>query len=192
MDEKQPRYRKWILLIILLLIIHLILLLVKVPVKADKEVMKEVPYNSTEIYYLQEKQTVIECSNISYQWDYSWLEWQPEKDNMISPTLEIQNKDKNPGEFIVYFAFFNNAVYDYENYKGKNYEEVRSRLPWNSASMYSRKEIVYLNPGEKRQVVIYTEKAQTTGIYWSYAVTESPLLGAPIINLHEYGTESNP
>ncbi len=89
--------------------------------------------------------------------------------------------EQEEGGFVVQFAFFDNDVYDYELYRGKNYDLVMDDLPWEAAAMVSEKRNISLGPGERKLVNIWTEKKYPDALYWVYGQVDAPKVADCVI-----------
>ncbi|MCP3684836.1 MAG: hypothetical protein GY861_19395 [bacterium] len=174
-ERRRYRQRKIIAIIILIIVIHIILNLIKIPQTTEEIFLENVSYEVFEERTGIEPVSVDECEDKQYLWGYEWVGWLPEHENKISPRFRLTNIEEKIGEYTVYFAFFDESEYLYENYKGQYYDDVRERLPWSSASMYSEKVKVTLGVGEKALITIYTEKKDPNAVYWVYPDINVPV-----------------
>lgn len=172
-DKKNSTKSKVVLIIIILLIIYVILNLIKIPWEIEKKTT-QTPKISNQTHKEIDTITSYDCVNISYIYDEKWLDWMPEKNNEISPAIQIINLHNEPGIFEVYFAFFDNEIYDYNDFHNIEYEKIKDKLSWNSASMFSKKTRFSIAPKEKKIVYIYTLKLNSDKVYWAYADITAP------------------
>src|SRR3989344_8159200 len=118
-ERKKSLARKLINIAIVILIIHILLLIIKVPVQKTETYTEEVFLNYTAPTPFKE-----ECTTREYSYQFVWVGWLPEENDHISPRLQLTNLHNREGTFKVYFAFFNEAEYNYAEYEGISYELV--------------------------------------------------------------------
>lgn len=186
-SEKEDitlRRRRILSVIIVIILIHIILNIIRVNVTREEMVNESVPYLVSEEYTTKEPEITEVCFEKEFNWTYEWLGWNNDREGYVSPNFKLTNNENESGEFIVEFAFFDNAVYPYDAYHGKPYETVEDRLPWDAAEMQSYLMKKNLNPGETAVLTSYTEKRNLYASYWAYANVD-----APIHNVCNYTTE---
>jgi len=174
-SERTKGKRDWLVWIGIILVILLFFFLVRINIEQveERDILVEYERDDSDVPSVE---ITTECSDREYNWAYLWEGWRPQVDNTVSPILTLTNQEDKPGNFKVYYAFFDSARYYFDDYSGKTYEEVRLKLPWEAASMYSYVVNLSLGPGESGTVVAYTEKANEDAIYWAYADIQAPTL----------------
>jgi hypothetical protein len=174
-EEIRLRRRRIISVIIILILIHIILNLIRVNVKREEMVNKSIPYIDYEEYETKEPEITELCFEKEFDWIYQWSGWNEDKEGYVSPIFKLTNLENETGEFTVEFAFFDNAIYDYDAYHGKPYETVEERLPWEAAAMHSYLMKERVNPGQEVVFNSYTKKKNTGSSYWAYADVDVPI-----------------
>lgn len=174
-EEIKLRRRRIVLIIIILIVIHILLNIIRVNITREELVNKSIPYLDYEEYETREPKITELCFEREFEWDYEWEEWDDSQKGYVSPNFRLINLENESGEFKVELAFFDNELYPYEMYKGKNYETVKDKLSWEAASMYSYPVIQKLGPYENTIIITYTQKKHSASIYWAYADVEPPI-----------------
>jgi hypothetical protein len=174
-DEKRRRRRRLVLWLGIIVIIFVILTVIKVRISWADIYRTEVPSGIIEAYASQGP-SAQDCEERNYSWTYEWLGWQPTQNSSISPIFKIINNENERGEFEVYFIFFDDHYWAYEEYGTKTYDEVKDKLPLSAVSFYSDRLKVDLGPKEEKVIIEYTEKTNPAGNYWAYAIVNPPKL----------------
>lgn len=170
MSKKKRKQNTIKNIIIILIIIFLILVLNKCTITEEHYSAENIPVTKTE-----EIEHIIEnCSNMTYEWGYSWGGWFPETNNEIKTRFTLQNMEDIAGLFVISFAFFDNTIHPFSDYEGINYDNVREELPWDQASMHLNNIEKYLGPGETILLTPSAKKKNSTGVYWIYADVGEP------------------
>jgi len=164
LQRKKRRAKKLFTFLIFLLIIHIILVLSTCTTIKQEEVKKSVPY----ITGVEEETTFKNCGLKDYEWSYAWGELII-GEKTVSTTFRIINLEDRGGNFAIDFAFFDEQKYHFDDYRGINYDLVRNRLLWNSASMHTPTFKIYLSSKESKDLLPVADKKDQNASYWIYA-----------------------
>ncbi len=175
-EEKRLKDRKkrkrMMSLILALLFIHLILNVISFPLIHENQITGNVILNNS--INLQERLTQRQCFRKYHEWTFDWEGYNEVDASAISPKFRLYNEESRKGTYYVEFGFFDQSLYDFNQYRNKPYSSVMKELPWSAASMRSDNITVHMGPKENRLITSYTEKIDGSKQYWVYALVTEP------------------
>ena len=167
-QEKRPKTGLLLEIIIVILLLHLFLVFTKCTTIKQKETVEEISkkVNITE--------SVERCYQQEFLWDYGWGEWSAPNSEVATVKFTITNLEDREGTFIVNFAFFDESLYPFDDYRGIRYEDVREDLRWDMASMHLDNITKTLKPKEAVPLHASVKKEDPGKSYWVYADVIAP------------------
>jgi len=160
--------------LISLILIHIILTSVKITVVEEENYCEQqhVDLEPCSSYVTEE------CILANYSFQHDWSGWSVDSDEYTSPYLQITNLENVKGDFYVQFAFYDDSVYPYEDYRNYIYRDLQEQelILWEKAHMYSEKVKITLGPKESKIVQIVTKKKRPGAKYWALYKITPPLL----------------
>lgn len=167
--KKQKKPFPWFLLLLLLIPFSFL----QVDIQKEQSYTVRVPYQQQAAS--QGPQPTLEtlCDTREFNYDYSWGEWQ-QLDSYISPTYYLSNNEPESGIYTVQFAYFDADLYPYDNFEGKAYETIASRLPWQAAAMIAEKKTYNLRARQTIEITQFVIPQSEQTNYWVYANVQAP------------------
>src|SRR3989344_8729577 len=172
-EKKRKTKRRIIFSIIFLLLIHIILNLIQVSFVEEKTV----PIQSKSANSLEDEKPRVTtqriCERSPYKWNYSWEGYSDSQEEFVSPRYRLYNFEGRSGTFHVQFFFFDESEHQFDDFAGKEYENVKNILS-SKIRIKSENIIVFLDANDNRLIVPVVKKPDASKVYWTYGIVTVP------------------